>query len=105
IDLEALGEIAAQFVQKCVAWMALWHDQMAGQRVLSRAHRPDMQVMHVDDALFRRKKAPNRRGIDLRRDRRHRHADGISEKAPSAPYDDRVDGEADDRIDYEPAGQ
>src|SRR3984893_291334 len=57
IDLEALGEIAAQLMKKFVAEIAVRHDEMAGERVLGRAHRPDMQVMDANDAGSRRKKA------------------------------------------------
>ena len=85
IDFEALGEIAAQLVEKRVAGMAVRHDEMAGERAFRGAHRPDMQIMHVNDAGARRQEVPHRRWIDLRRDRRHRHADGISAEGPRCP--------------------
>src|SRR5690242_13674935 len=50
VDLEALCEIIAQVIEKGVARMAVRHDEMASERVFGRAHWPDMQVMHANDA-------------------------------------------------------
>ena len=49
-DFEALAQLMRQFGQKCIARMASRHHQMCRQRDFLRAHRPDMQVVHLDHA-------------------------------------------------------
>ena len=50
VDPEALGKRAAERVQERVARMAGGHHEMRSERVLGRAHRPDVEIVYLGNA-------------------------------------------------------
>ena len=72
---------------------------MSGQRGLGRTHRPDMEIIHLLDALDRQQVLLNRMDIDMVRDGIKRQVDGILQDTPGLPGHNDDDQEAHDRID------
>ena len=73
LDLRvAMGRRWLKGGHEVVAGMAAGHHEVARQRVLGRAHRPDMKVMDAGDARQFLKIGPNLRGLDVGRHRVHR---------------------------------
>ena len=59
--------------------------QMRGQRGLVGAHRPDVEVMHLGDALQPAEIIPHLRKLDAARHAVEREVDAVAGQAPAAP--------------------
>lgn len=78
--------------------------EIARQRNFSRAHRPDMQVMHQDNADTFFEVAAYGTGINAGRDSIERHRHAVAKQVPGAPYDHCADHEAGGRVESRPTG-
>jgi len=74
-----MNQPTAPDLKQALERFKLFRSAQTGERIFRRAHGPDMQVMRGDHAGPTDKEIPHRRGIDLRRDRGHGHADGIAQ--------------------------
>ena len=78
---------------------------MTCERDLGRAHRPDMQVVHLGDAGALLQVGPHGSRVDARWYRAHRHRHAIAQQAPGAPNDKRADYQTGHSIEPIPAGE
>ncbi len=100
-----LTKITADGHQEIIAWVALWHDEMRGQRRLAGAHGPDMKIVKGSDL---------RQGLQIIADVMHldgggggaeREFETLAQKIPCSDDDNDIDGEAHQWIEPEPASQ
>ncbi|MBC7825527.1 MAG: hypothetical protein H7126_17015, partial [Candidatus Parcubacteria bacterium] len=45
-NIEAIVQLSSNSGKKGIVWASTRHDQMGGQRCLSRAHRPNVQIVN-----------------------------------------------------------
>jgi hypothetical protein len=48
-NLEPVLQLTGNAMQKRIAGMTAWHDEMACECRFGRAHRPNVQIMHTGD--------------------------------------------------------
>src|SRR6185437_6448567 len=104
-DLETMVQLVGDVLQEIVARMALRRDQMARQRRLLGAHRPDVQVVHALHLRQGGQILTNVMRVDLTRRGVEREPDRFAQQTPGAPQDHDRDQEACHRVEPLPAGQ
>ncbi len=103
-DLETMVQLVGDVLQEIVARMALRRDQMARQRRLLGAHRPDVQVVHALHLRQGGQILTNVMRVDLTRRGVEREPDRFAQQTPGAPQDHGRDQEACHRVEPLPAG-
>ena len=91
-------ELARDLMQTPIVQPATGHDQVGGECRLGRAHCPDVQVMHIGDAVDTREVATHPVRVDASRYRIERETDRIPQQPPGRDEDDDHDHEADRRV-------
>ena len=80
LRVEALGDAR----HEGVPGVALWHDEMSGERVIGRAHAPDVQIMNFGDARHAGEVGAHAFDLDALRHRLQRQSHRIPEQTPGA---------------------
>ena len=85
---EAILKFMAKLCYRCIARMTCRHHAVTRQSGLSRADRPDMQVVNVSYARLLTNKCADLIEIDIRWYCIHRHANGVAKQTPCSKQDD-----------------
>ncbi len=99
---ETMFETFAGFCEETIVERGTRPHQMRSQRGFGRAHRPDMEIVHVRNTGQRREIALDLHPVDLRRHHIERQVDGVARKRPRAPQDRKRNRNADCGIEPEP---
>ena len=104
-DAEAGGEAGGGGKDDVMAGGGIIAHEVGGERGLGGGERPDVEVVHLSDAMEGGEVGGDVGVGDAGGDAVHGEVSGLAQGAPTAPDDDGDDGEADRRVDPQPAGE